>query len=64
MNSSTFADLILQNGRITTLDAARPEASSVAIKDGRILAVDDLARVERGPDTKVIENVCNNVESM
>jgi FtsP/CotA-like multicopper oxidase with cupredoxin domain len=33
------ADLILTNGRITTLDAAKPSVTAVAIKDGRFLAV-------------------------
>lgn len=48
------ADLILRNGRITTLDPAKPEAKHVAIKDGRILAVSD-DDLEPGPDTKVID---------
>lgn len=33
------ADLILLNGRFTTLDRANPEASAVAVKDGRFVAV-------------------------
>ena len=33
------AELILANGRITTLDAPKPSATAVAIKDGRFLAV-------------------------
>ena len=33
------AGLILYNGRITTLDPKYPEASNVAIKDGRIVGV-------------------------
>ena len=32
-------DLILHNGRFTTLDRTNPTASAVAIKDGRFLAV-------------------------
>lgn len=52
-------DLILQNGRITTLDARRPEVTSLAVKDGRILGVDgavgDAAQIQRGPNTKVID---------
>jgi predicted amidohydrolase YtcJ len=39
--STTFPDLILFNGRITTLNRQRPEVSAVAIKDGRFLAVGD-----------------------
>ena len=38
----TSADLILHNGRITTLDSKHPEASNLAIKDGRIVGVDAL----------------------
>ena len=41
MNASLVPDLILRNGRITTLDAKNREASSLAIKDGRIVGVDD-----------------------
>jgi len=33
------ADLVLHNGRITTLDRANPSASAVAIKDGKFIAV-------------------------
>ncbi|NTX49296.1 hypothetical protein HT749_38585, partial [Burkholderia cepacia] len=32
-------DLILHNGRFTTLDRANPVATAVAIKDGRFAAV-------------------------
>ncbi|MGV3661486.1 MAG: amidohydrolase [Prosthecobacter sp.] len=39
--ATTKADLILYNGRISTLDAAYPEASNIAIGGGRILAVDE-----------------------
>ncbi|MES2466292.1 MAG: amidohydrolase [Verrucomicrobiota bacterium] len=35
------ADLILYNGRITTLDPAYPEARNIAIGGGHILAVDE-----------------------
>lgn len=42
LNAATMeADYILYNGRITTLDPAYPEASNIAIGDGRILGVDD-----------------------
>ncbi|HEY1123498.1 MAG TPA: amidohydrolase [Haloferula sp.] len=47
-------DLILSNGRVTTLDPAKPEAKHVAIKDGRILAVSD-TDIQPGPHTKVID---------
>src|SRR5690242_12813025 len=51
----TQADLILHNGRITTLDPKYPEATNLAIKDGRIVGVDDAESYERGPDTKIID---------
>src|SRR5438477_1191480 len=54
MNTPTSPDLILHNGRITTLDPKHPEATSLAIKDGRIIGVDD-AEMRRGPDTVVID---------
>src|ERR1043166_2637405 len=47
------ADLILHNGRITTLDPKYPQATNVAIKDGVIIGVDDAESYERGPHTKV-----------
>jgi predicted amidohydrolase YtcJ len=55
MNSSHAADLILHNGRITTLDPRYPEAKNLAIKDGRIIGVDDAEEYETGPETKVID---------
>ena len=53
MNSDSTPDLVLQNGRITTLDPKHPEAMSVAIKNGKIVGVDD--PFERGPNTIVID---------
>jgi predicted amidohydrolase YtcJ len=53
--SKDEADLILHNGRITTLDAKHPEATNIAIKDGRIAGVDDAERYRRGPNTRVID---------
>ncbi len=41
LETTTKADLILYNGRISTLDPAYPEASNLAIGGGRILAVDE-----------------------
>jgi hypothetical protein len=55
MKTSTQPDLILHNGRITTLDPKYPEAQNLAIKDGRIVGVDDAEEYQRGPDTKVID---------
>lgn len=53
----TPADLILTNGRITTLDPARPEVSAIAAVGGRFLAVGTEADVVplRGPKTTVID---------
>ena len=41
LDTTTQADLILYNGRITTLDPAYPEASNMAIGGGRILGLDE-----------------------
>lgn len=53
MSSAKAPDLVLSNGRITTLDARHPEAKSVAIRNGKIVGVD--APFERGPNTIVID---------
>ncbi|HEX5805023.1 MAG TPA: amidohydrolase [Macromonas sp.] len=45
MPSPTTPDLILFNGRFTTLDRSRPTASAVAIADGRFCAVGNDADV-------------------
>jgi predicted amidohydrolase YtcJ len=39
MSETTTPDLVLFNGRFTTLDRTRPTASAVAIQDGRFLSV-------------------------
>ncbi len=52
------SDLILQGGKIVTLDAANPAAQAIAFKDGRIAAVGTVAAVleaERGPHSRVID---------
>ena len=48
------ADLILRNGRIYTVDRARPWAAAVAVRNGSFIAVGDDAAVEacRGPITR------------
>jgi predicted amidohydrolase YtcJ len=50
-------DLILRNGRITTLDRTRPEAAAIAVRDGLIAAVGDDADVLRlaEDDTEIID---------
>jgi predicted amidohydrolase YtcJ len=56
-DQDTTAELILFNGRVATLDPARPEATAVAAAGGRFLAVGDDAAVlrHRGPKTTVID---------
>ncbi|OWQ88451.1 amidohydrolase [Roseateles aquatilis] len=39
MTDTTVPDLVLFNGRFTTLDRARPQAEAVAIRDGRFVDV-------------------------
>jgi len=57
MAAQGSADLVLVRGRVTTMDPARPEATALAIKDGRFLAVGDEADVQQhiGPFTQVID---------
>ncbi len=54
MNSQVHPDLILRNGRITTLDSRRPDAASLSIKNGLIAGVDDEEQCPPGPNTVVI----------
>ncbi len=51
------ADVILLNGRFSTLDRSNPDPEAVAIADGRFLAVGTAAQVRalRGPSTEVID---------
>ncbi|RMH19644.1 MAG: amidohydrolase [Acidobacteria bacterium] len=51
------ADLVLFGGTILTLEEAQPEASALAARDGRIVAVGDRAAVEPliGDGTEVID---------
>jgi predicted amidohydrolase YtcJ len=48
-------DLILQNGRIATLDPKHPEAKEIVVAGGRIVGVDNAVQFQRGPDTEVID---------
>src|SRR5215467_12161572 len=52
-----MTDLILTNGKFTTLDRGKPQASAVAIKDGRFTAVGEASEVMplAGPSTKVVD---------
>ena len=49
-----FADLIVHNGQISTLDASHPEASCLVIQDGKIVALDEREH-SCGPQTRVID---------
>jgi len=55
MKSSHPPDLILYNGRISTLDPKYPEARNLALGNGRILAVDDADAYEPGPETVSVD---------
>ena len=51
------ADLILTNGKVLTMDDARPEAEALAVSGDRVVAVgtaDDVAKL-RGPKTRVVD---------
>jgi predicted amidohydrolase YtcJ len=51
------ADVVFVNGRVWTVDAAKPEAQAVAVWRGRVLKVGTDAEVKplAGPGTKVID---------
>jgi predicted amidohydrolase YtcJ len=51
------ADLVLTNGRIVTVDDARPEAEAIAISKDRIQALGTAAEIKPmiGPNTQVID---------
>ena len=50
-----FADLIIENAKIYTVDRARPRATAVAIRGDRFLAVGRVVSEHRGPRTRVID---------
>jgi predicted amidohydrolase YtcJ len=51
------ADLVLQNGKVWTVNPGQPEAEAVAVWRGRIVAVSGNADVQRliGPGTRVLD---------
>jgi len=55
--SSMVADLILTNARFTTLDRGNPNPQSIAIADGRFLAVgsEQDVRAHAGPATRIVD---------
>jgi hypothetical protein len=52
-----FADLIVRNAAVMTMDPARPTASAVAVRGQRIAAVGDDSDVDalHGPRTRLID---------
>ena len=60
-DNSQTADVILHNGKITTLDPKYPNAENVASKNGRITGVDDAESYQRGPQTQVIDLIGRRV---
>ncbi len=50
-----FADMIITNARVLTMDKNAPFAEAVAIRTGKIVAVGLSADLEAGPDTRVID---------
>ncbi len=52
-----IADLILFNGKVTTLDRSNPQAEAVAVKDGRILFAGLASEAMRlaGPQTQTVD---------
>ena len=51
------ADLVLKNGHVVTVDAKRPEAQALAVRDDRIVAVGSDAEIAKlvGSRTRVID---------
>lgn len=51
------ADLVLLNGRVTTMDPAAPEATALAAKNGRFIAIgtDEEIRAFVGTGTRVVD---------
>lgn len=55
-DSQAAADLVLINGRITTMDPSKPEATALAAKSGRFIGVGENAEIRRfiGDTTRVV----------
>ena len=55
--SQAPADLVLTNGRIVTVEDARPEVEALAVRGDRIEALGTADEIKRlvGPSTKVID---------
>ena len=57
LGQSQIADIVFMNGKIWTVDKAKPDAEAVAVLGGRILSVGSTADVQKciGPKTIVID---------
>ncbi len=55
MNTSMVPDPDSAQRAHVTLDPKYPEATNLAIKDGRIVGVEEAGEYQRRPDTKVID---------
>jgi predicted amidohydrolase YtcJ len=55
VSQTNIPDLVVENGRIATLDPMHPHARALAVRDGRIVGVDDEACEQRGPGTRVVD---------
>jgi predicted amidohydrolase YtcJ len=57
MSNDNHADMIVHNGRFTSLDRANPNVSAVAIRDGLFVAAGDEVAImaHRGPATQLID---------
>ena len=51
----TYADLLFTGGTVHTVDAAGTRAGTLAVRDGRIVAVGGEAGELRGPRTEVVD---------
>ena len=49
------AEVLIRNARVLTMDPERPRASAVAMRDGRVQALDASAAALASPDTRVID---------
>ncbi|NYS25078.1 amidohydrolase [Rhodobacteraceae bacterium 2376] len=52
---SAGADMLIRNARVLTMDPDRPRAHAVAVRDGRVQALDASAEALATPDTQVID---------
>ncbi|MEO8131912.1 MAG: amidohydrolase family protein, partial [Bryobacteraceae bacterium] len=53
--AATYADLVIENAHIYTVNPAQPEATSIAVKGSRILAVGSGVPAVIGPGTRRID---------